>query len=211
MGDSGSLTGLQVEVAHVFFRQDASRGFLLAGGAALIANDLISRPTQDLDFFAAYPVTSVNRAQEDFVGALTSEGYEVRILQESASFCRMIVAKATEQVLVDLAIDSPPHSEPTITVLGPTFAPDELAARKLLALFGRAEARDFADVYVVVDRFGKDELLRGASQLDTGFDETVLAQMLSTMARFTDEEIPLPPGRVPHARAFFGAWAEDLR
>jgi hypothetical protein len=31
----------------------------------------------------------------------------------------------------------------------------ELAGRKLLALFGRAEARDFAD-YVLEQRFGKD-------------------------------------------------------
>ncbi len=49
---------------------------------------------------------------------------------------------------MDLAMDSPPHSRTTMTVLGPTLAPLELAGRTLLALFGRAEARDFADVYV---------------------------------------------------------------
>lgn len=36
-----------------------------------------------------------------------------------------------------------------MTLLGPTLVPLELAGRKLLALFGRAEARDFADVYVL--------------------------------------------------------------
>jgi predicted nucleotidyltransferase component of viral defense system len=35
---------------------------------------------------------------------------------------------------------------------GPTFALEELAGRKLLALFDRAEARDFADVYDIAQR-----------------------------------------------------------
>ena len=43
------LTTFQVEVAHAFFQPNASEGYVLAGGAALIASGLISRPTQDLD------------------------------------------------------------------------------------------------------------------------------------------------------------------
>lgn len=52
---------------------------------------------------------------------------------------------------MDLAIDSPASSTPTVTIAGPSFAPDELAIRETLALFGRAEPRDFVDVYVDVD------------------------------------------------------------
>ena len=33
------------------FALPASRGFLLAGGAALLAQHLTARPTEDLDFF----------------------------------------------------------------------------------------------------------------------------------------------------------------
>jgi len=39
---------------------------------------------------------------------------------------------------------------------------------------------------MLAQRFGKDELL------DAGFDRPVLAQMLSTLSRFSDDEIPLP-------------------
>jgi hypothetical protein len=90
-----------------------------------------------------------------------------------------------DEVLVDFAVDSPPHLPPTMTVLGPTLAPRELAGRKLLALFGRAEARDFADVYVLAERFGEDGLLREARAVDPGFDEQVLAQMMKTLDRFS--------------------------
>jgi hypothetical protein len=64
-----------------------------------------------------------------------------------------------DEVLVDLAVDSPPHLPATMTLLGPTLAPLELAGPKLLALFGRAQARDFADIYVLAERFGEDALL----------------------------------------------------
>jgi nucleotidyltransferase AbiEii toxin of type IV toxin-antitoxin system len=47
------LTTFQLEVAQLFFSLPASHGFVLAGGAALIAQHLTSRPTQDLDFFTA--------------------------------------------------------------------------------------------------------------------------------------------------------------
>lgn len=133
------------------------------------------------------------------------------MLQDSPTFCRMVVGQAGKQVLVDLAIDSPPNHRPTVTVLGPTLAPLELAGRKLLALFGRAEARDFADVYVLAQRFGKAALLEQAQSLDPGFDRDVLAQMMGTLGRFADDEIPLSASDVPLAKAFFSVWAQELR
>uniref|UniRef100_UPI0013EFA229 nucleotidyl transferase AbiEii/AbiGii toxin family protein n=1 Tax=Protofrankia symbiont of Coriaria ruscifolia TaxID=1306542 RepID=UPI0013EFA229 len=55
-----------------------------------------------------------------------------------------------------------------MTELGPTLTARDLAARKTLALFGRAEARDFTDVYWLSRRFGKDQLLRLAGAQDQG-------------------------------------------
>jgi hypothetical protein len=97
-----------------------------------------------------------------------------------------------------------------MTLLGPTLAPLELAGRKLLALFGRAEARDFADVHVLAERFGEDALLIEARAADPGFDEQVLAQMMTTLDRFTDDEIPASAEVVPEIRLFFARWAEEL-
>ena len=39
------LSEFQIEVARVFFELPASEGFLLAGGGALLASGLTSRPT----------------------------------------------------------------------------------------------------------------------------------------------------------------------
>ena len=57
-----------------------------------------------------------------------------------------------EDLIVDLALEAAPSMPATVSILGPTFAPDELAGRKLLALFDRAAARDFADVFQLSER-----------------------------------------------------------
>ena len=50
-----ALTDFQVQVARLFFSLPAAQGFLLAGGAALVAQHLTSRPTQDLDRVGVVP------------------------------------------------------------------------------------------------------------------------------------------------------------
>lgn len=208
--DEAELTTFQIEVAHTFFQLDASQGYVVAGGAALVASDLIRRPTQDLDLFTSAPAVSVTTAKESFLKALSRRGWTVTVIHDSPTFCRLIVTDRDDEVLVDLAVDSPPHLPPTMTLLGPTLDPVELAGRKLLALFGRAEARDFADVYILAERFGEDALLIEASAADPGFDEQVLAQMMTTLDRFSDDEIPASAEIVPEIRLFFARWAEQL-
>ena len=211
MDRPGQLTALQLDLAGIFFSLDAASDFLVAGGAALLASHLIARPTEDLDLFAATPTTSVEQARDAFLQTLQERGCDIVMVRDRPTFCRMIVTRAGDETLVDLAIDSPPQRKPTTTVLGPTLAPLELAGRKLLALFGRAEARDFADVYVLAQRFGKGALIEQAQALDAGFDLDVLAQMMGTLSRFDDHEIPLSREELPLLRVFFASWVSELR
>lgn len=44
------LTLFQIQVAQLFFSLPTSEGFVLAGGAALVAQHLTTRATQDLNF-----------------------------------------------------------------------------------------------------------------------------------------------------------------
>lgn len=92
-----------------------------------------------------------------------------------------------------------------ITVLGPTFDPDELAARKLLALFNRAMPRDFADVFVVTRSRAPQELLDVARELDPGLETAVLAVAMRCLSAYRDEDIPIDPARLPEVRAFLDA------
>ena len=80
--------------------------------------------------------------------------------------------------MVDLALESRPGMPARASVAGPTFAPEQLAGRKLIALFDRAAARDFVDVYSLARLFGKPTLLAHVALIDLGFDTQVLASMV---------------------------------
>ena len=69
------------------------------------------------------------------------------------------IRSADSGVLIDLAVNAPPDLPASATPARPTLASEELAGNKLLALFDRAAARDFADIYILARRFGKDVLL----------------------------------------------------
>jgi hypothetical protein len=68
------LTDFQLEVAQLFFSPPASDGFVLAGGAALLAQHLTSRPTQDLDFFTDRQAGIV-AAREELSAAAHKRGW----------------------------------------------------------------------------------------------------------------------------------------
>jgi hypothetical protein len=164
-GTSGSdLSAFQLEVARLFFALPASQCFLLAGGAALLAQHLTARPTEDLDFFTAPERGHVLAARDALEAAARQRSWSVQRIHDSDTFCRMVIHSADAGVLVDLAVHAPPDLPASATPAGPTLAPEELAGHKLLALFDRDAARDFADVYVLADRFGKDALLARAAQ-----------------------------------------------
>lgn len=204
------LTTFQVEVARLFFRLPASAGFLLAGGAALVAQHLTSRPTHDLDFFTRADGGTVVDARDQLEAAVAARGWASSRIRDEDTFCRLMIS-GPEDLLIDLALDAPPGAPPRASVLGPTFDPEELAARKLLALFDRAEARDFADVYILAQHYGTRLLLARAAAVDAGFDVTILVSMLRTLARFADDDIPVAAEDVAALRDFFTRWATELR
>lgn len=98
-----------------------------------------------------------------------------------------------------------------MSLLGPTLDPDDLAGRKVIALFDRAEARDYADVYALAKRYGTERLLELAASVDAGFDITVFADMLDALGRFTDDEVPAADSDVAAVRAFIAGWSADIR
>lgn len=208
MSQHPPLTDFQVEVVRLFFTLPEADGYLLAGGAALAATGISTRPTQDLDLFTTR--ADVSSARAALVRAVAARGWSVGTVRETASFCRLVI-HGPEDLLVDLAQDSAPRHPPTATFAGPTFSPEELAGRKLLALFDRAAARDFADVFVLSSSFDRSRLLEFAADVDPGLDLHVLAQRFGTLDRFTDDEIPVASLDAAPLRRFFARWAAQLR
>jgi hypothetical protein len=161
----------------------------LAGGAALIVWGVVSRPTQDLDFFAT-SAANVNRLVPEIESALAADGLDVKRVQIADGFARLAVSDGTEETLVDVAWDARMFPR-EVTEEGPLLAVDEVAGDKLLALFGRAAARDFVDVDALIERFGLERLCELAAAKDPGFDRRVLADMLGRFDRLPRAEFAM--------------------
>lgn len=203
------LTAFQTSIAQLFFSIARSKGYLLGGGGALLAHGLTNRPTHDLDFVGSINTELADSVAEQFALAAELSGIAIRIIQQGDTFTRLVIAAET-QLVIDFAVDVPPILNPVITPAGPTFAPEELAARKLTALFGRAEARDFTDIYALCKVFPRHLLIERAKQIDLGFNEADLIVALRAVRRFQPSEFPDVDGPVESMVQFFLAWADSL-
>ena len=204
-----ALTAAQVEVLHLFFSLPESAGFFLAGGAGLVAVGLSDRPTEDLDLFA--PEASIPAAGAALENAAEAQGWLVDRVHEADTFARLVIRMDDGSgTMVDLAQDAGPLAEPTITTVGPTYAAPELAARQILALFDRSALRDFIDVDRVSGAYPRKLLIEIAGSIDEGFDVGVLAEMLSGLDRFTDDQITAFGVEPAAMRARFHQWATTL-
>jgi hypothetical protein len=85
-----ALTAFQVKVARLFFSLPEAEGFLLAGGAALVAQHMTTRPTQDLDFFTRVGGTSVPTARNALEVSAHEQGWSIERIQDEPTFCRLI-------------------------------------------------------------------------------------------------------------------------
>jgi predicted nucleotidyltransferase component of viral defense system len=114
----------------------------------------------------------------------------VRRVQESPGFARLVVESDEEQTELDLGTDARLFpAEPYEPA--PVLSGEELAVDKVLAVFGRAEARDFMDLMAIEPRYGLDRLCQLAAEKDRGFLLGVFADMLSRFSRLRREEFEL--------------------
>jgi len=196
------LTALQQRVARLFLNLPEARRFALAGGAALVLRGDVKRRTEDLDFFAP-AAEDVRLAADALRLALEGEGMHTQVVRSGPAFARLVVtAEVGQSVLVDLGYDHRMRPAEQRDI-GPVLALEELAADKLLALFGRAEARDFVDVHALARRFSADALLGLAQEKDAGFDGYVLATMLDSLDRHRRDEFEVDDDEYERLRTFY--------
>lgn len=140
---------------------------------------------------------------------MVTAGLTVRRERATHGFARLTVLAGDDATELDLAADAricPVDSGP----LGPMLSVEELGADKLLALFDRAQARDFVDVAALVDRFGLERLCELASEKDAGFSRSVLVEMLGSFGRFRPEEFEMPRAGYEELARPVERWRDDL-
>ena len=166
------------------------------------------RTTRDLDFFATRADT-VDALRPRLEQRLRVEGLNVRVVRASEGFVRFEVGDGDDVTELDLAWDY--RMRPLQrTSTGPVLDRDELAADKMLALYGRAEARDFVDVYRLRAFYSREQLSALAFEKDCGFEREWFAEALKRIDRRDRVEFEVDDAAFDAVHHEFEDWCAEL-
>ena len=202
------LTRLQLRVCRIVAELPEAESVALAGGGALIVHGIVDRSTTDLDYFSP-DVVDVRVLAEAVRSALTKEGMRVAAPRSSSDFVRLEVSDSTDDLTIDFGI-SQRHFSPVFTTRGRVLAPEDLAGDKMLALFGRAEPRDYIDAYALAMRFELSELYQLAADKDPGFSLEHLRDALGVFDHHPRQAFPLTDEDYERLRHWVRQWCDDL-
>jgi len=187
------LSPLQRHILGVVGELPEASRFALAGGAALILRGTVERGTNDLDLFIGareMAPGAILRVVEATETALAAAGMTVTRDAMSETFARLTVAGRDEGCRIDFAADvriREPDTEGSTAIV----SLEELAADKVLALFGRAAARDFQDVAELRRHFSWEELFALATEKDAGFSRERFLEAVAAFDRLDRDEFEL--------------------
>lgn len=183
----------QARVAQLALDAAAGQGFALAGGNALAAHGLLSRPTEDVDLFTPLP-GGPGRVVEAVQAALLADGFDVEVVRSPAEhggeFAQLQVSREGHTTQLDLGRDWRAHDVVTLEI-GPVLHLEDAVGSKVTALLGRGLPRDYIDVAASLSRFSRLRLLELAFQRDPGLRADDVALAMVRLDRLGDEPFQL--------------------
>lgn len=209
------LTPLQVEFLQHFFQAEIGQSFFLTGGTALAAFHLHHRRSDDLDLFT--------------LDDLALQEADVLIQQIVMDItCSIGRARRTEHFRQFLLEPEDPNAGPPLQVdlvreYGPQFGNREvragiivdsienIGANKITAILGRTEAKDFVDLYFILQAgYDFDDLFAKAQHKDGGLHPFHFAGTLRQVQRVQRLPAMRKPLELDELRAYFLALADRL-
>ena len=177
---------LQARVLQEFFAGEISGTFYLTGGTALARYYFQHRKSLDLDLFTneqAVDFDFINRSALRLWGRL---GLGILNQVSTGGYLQYIVEDEDQTTLkVDIVKDIPVHfgelrQEGSIQV----DSLENIGSNKVLAVFGRTEAKDFIDLYWILQQtsWQFDQLFEMGKQKDLGLSELYLAYAMQNVA-----------------------------
>lgn len=176
------LTSLQKKFLLTFFSSSLGNKFFLSGGTALSEFYLQHRLSRDLDFF-----TLDQGLNFDFVGAEIDKLARALDLKtknqvSSPTFLQYIFHYQKKPLKIDVIKDVPVHFGKIRKIKGVRVdSLENIALGKLLALFGRTDAKDFIDFYFLIKKknLNFDSLFKKAKKKDLGLNKFYFANMIA--------------------------------
>jgi hypothetical protein len=181
----------------------------------MIVHGFVTRTTQDIDLFTEIDDTEAVQVARALRDSLQERGLQVRDSERPPHDHRFVVSDPTtnRECTVEVFPDGGRLRKLVILDIGPVLHPDDLAADKTLALWGRARPRDFYDVRALLDRYDSERLLELAGAKDAGFSVATFLDALNAINRLTHDdwaEDGIDASDIPDLRQTFTDWHRTL-
>lgn len=209
------LDPLHARILRIAADLPEARTAALAGGGAMLAHALVERTTRDVDLFTDRDAAEAVAIATALRAALIEAGFDVRPAPRPPHENRFVAIEpdTAASVQVEVFPDGGRLQPPVHLDVGPVLHPDDLAADKLLAMWGRGEPRDYVDVVALLDAYPAERLMELASAKDRGFEPDTFGDALGAVQRITParwDGAGIGPERAGHVREVILAWRARL-
>jgi predicted nucleotidyltransferase component of viral defense system len=205
---------LQDRFLERFFASPLAPNFYLTGGTALSRFYFHHRESVDLDLFTNQPYTDFDQVNRVVLGILSALALRIQSQVTTSTFLQYIVVDHSDTSLkVDIVKDVPVHFGAARQVNGVLVdSLENIGSNKVLAVFGRTDAKDFIDLYWILQRTSLefDHLFELAKQKDLGLSELYLAYALHSIVKIKLFPRMLEPLPWAEIQMYFEALAKTL-
>ncbi|MFI7212170.1 hypothetical protein [Micromonospora maritima] len=205
------MDDLHARLLRVGFRAGDELGLVLAGGYALVAHDLVRRPSRDIDFATAtglpLPVVAARLA-----AAYQTAGFDCRVVEATPRMARLLVSGRSGECEVDLLKEA--IGPPAALHVGPVLALEDAVGLKVRALHDRAAHRDYIDAKAANTVMEHAELEALGARHTAGFSLHELADRLGGIDELDLETFVaygLGEDDITELRHWARRWEADIR
>jgi predicted nucleotidyltransferase component of viral defense system len=204
------VDNLHRQLLQIGYGAGEDLGLVLAGGYAMVAHELLDRPSRDVDFATATAIP-LPQVADRLAAAYEDVGFSVTVVEATPRMARMVVATGTTACEVDLLKEA--IGPPALLNVGPVLALDDAVGLKVRALHDRAAHRDFVDLFAANARrsWVEMEVLGARHTFEFSLEE--LALRLSAVDEL-DQRVfgsyGLDSLRIAQLRGWAADWACDI-
>lgn len=207
-----TLTKLQEDVLQSFFAQPIAKSYFLTGGTALSGFYFHHRESIDLDLFTFddIEIESVRRIFET-IATKARLSLDHRVATEG--YHKFFLTGKNKELKIDLVREQKVHFG-KIKTFGKVRVDsiENIGSNKITAIFGRTEAKDFIDLYFILQKklFSFRKLFQDATKKDLGLSEFYLAHMILQVRNLKDFPQMLVPFNKEKMKKYFVSLANKL-
>jgi hypothetical protein len=166
-------------------------GLALAGGYAIKAHGLVSRPSDDVGFATGHtaPIEQITMALGD---AYRQAGFEAEMVHTGGRLGHLNVTLPSGRTYRVDILKEPLNHRPVMMSVGPVIALPDVVALKMSALHDRAALRDIIDIHGASKIYSKADLIAMVRAiLDDEFQLETLRDQLARVYMYPDEEFAI--------------------